>query len=107
LEGASRDFNLLGTKAADCCEMKRIGLPVPSGFVISTDTCKDYFNQNCTLPAGLEQQLVQHINALETKTKKSFFPSAAWEEPLLLSVRKSTPSATDGIFIVFGISSST
>jgi len=38
-EGDGKNKKLLGGKGANLCEMTRIGLPVPPGFVISTEAC--------------------------------------------------------------------
>lgn len=42
-----------GGKGANLAEMTNIGLPVPPGFIISTDTCRAFFDNNQELPDGL------------------------------------------------------
>jgi len=44
-EGDGKNKKLLGGKGANLCEMTRIGLPVPPGFVISTEACLSYLAQ--------------------------------------------------------------
>lgn len=44
-EGSKDMRDLLGGKGANLAEMTKIGLPVPFGFTISTDACKDYLNK--------------------------------------------------------------
>ena len=41
-EGDGKNKKLLGGKGANLCEMTQIGLPVPPGFVISTEACLAY-----------------------------------------------------------------
>ena len=45
-EGDSKNKKLLGGKGANLCGMTQIGLPVPPGFVISTEACLAYLVQN-------------------------------------------------------------
>src|SRR3990170_2794936 len=42
-EGSAEMRDLLGGKGANLCEMARMGLPVPPGFVITTETCRQYY----------------------------------------------------------------
>lgn len=46
LEGSKEMKQLLGGKGANLAEMTNIGLPVPSGFTITTDACSVYYNNN-------------------------------------------------------------
>jgi pyruvate,orthophosphate dikinase len=52
-EGDSKMKNLLGGKGANLAEMCLLGLPVPAGLTITTDTCTEYYENNCQLPATL------------------------------------------------------
>jgi pyruvate,orthophosphate dikinase len=52
-EGKKEDKYLLGGKGANLAEMTKIGLPVPPGFIITTETCLSYFDNNEQLPPGL------------------------------------------------------
>lgn len=49
-EGSKEMKNILGGKGANLAEMTNIGLPVPPGFIISTDACNDYTANNKTFP---------------------------------------------------------
>ena len=42
-EGNKDMRNILGGKGANLCEMAKIGLPVPNGFIVSTDACNNYY----------------------------------------------------------------
>lgn len=52
--------DLLGGKAGNLCEMTRLGLPVPPGFVITTQVCRDYLAGDYMLPDGLADTLRQY-----------------------------------------------
>ena len=43
-EGNARMKELLGGKGANLAEMTNIGLPVPCGMTITTDACREYYN---------------------------------------------------------------
>ena len=55
-EGDASMTDLLGGKGSNLCEMVRLGLPVPPGFVITTEACLDYFSNGRRLPAGLTER---------------------------------------------------
>ena len=46
------NIDLLGGKGANLSEMKRLGLPVPDGFTITTEACITYLKQNEELPTS-------------------------------------------------------
>jgi pyruvate, orthophosphate dikinase len=61
----SRDMkDLLGGKGANLAEMTNLGLPVPPGFVITTEACKTYLDSGDE-PAELRDEVSQHLAALE------------------------------------------
>ena len=80
--GAGRE--LLGGKGAGLAEMTQIGVPVPAGFTITTDACRAYMAAGKRLPAGLEDEIAEHVERLEQRAGKRFGNP---EDPLLLSVR--------------------
>ena len=57
-EGDKSMRDLLGGKGANLAEMTNIGLPVPPGFTITTDTCNQYYAEGKQFPAGL----VPHVH---------------------------------------------
>ncbi|MCB1878257.1 MAG: pyruvate, phosphate dikinase, partial [Chromatiales bacterium] len=84
-EGDGKDKQLLGGKGANLCEMTQIGLNVPPGFVITTQTCLAYLDTaNRELPDGVMDQVRENMTALENKTGKGF---GLADNPLLVSVR--------------------
>lgn len=74
-EGTAEDKNLLGNKGANLCEMFRLGLPVPPGFIITTETCVDYYNkskENANLSNLLINQYTKAVHELEKQSGKTF-----------------------------------
>src|SRR5437588_10518700 len=70
-EGSAKMRDLLGGKGAGAAEMTRAGLPVPPGFTITTRCCNAYYVNN-DFPAGMWEQVLAALAALEEKTGKSF-----------------------------------
>jgi pyruvate,orthophosphate dikinase len=93
--GDGRDRMRLGGKGANLCEMTRIGLHVPPGFVITTEACLDYLDDaRGELPEGLMDEVGRHLRSLEEKTGKVFGGAA---DPLLLSVRSGSAMSMPGM----------
>src|SRR5256886_14403321 len=90
---------LLGGKGIGLAEMTQMGVPVPAGFTITTDACRAYMANGRALPDGLEQEIEQHLGALQERTGKRFGDTS---DPLLVSVRSgaavSMPGMMDSIF---------
>jgi pyruvate,orthophosphate dikinase len=84
---------LLGGKGAGLAEMTRLGLPVPAGFVVTTDACR-FFMAEQRFPDGLEDEIEQHIAGLERKTGKTFGDT---KDPLLVSVRSGAAVSMPGM----------
>ncbi|GID91553.1 pyruvate, phosphate dikinase [Amorphoplanes digitatis] len=83
VEGDKDLKDLLGGKGANLAEMTRMGLPVPPGFTITTEACREYLRTGST-PAGLFAEVELHLRAVQTRTGKSLGDP---DDPLLLSVR--------------------
>ena len=83
-EGDGKNKKLLGGKGAGLCEMTRLKLPVPPGFVITTEVCKKYYEKGKKLPSNLLAQVKKNIAKIEKKTGKKWNSK---ENPLLVSVR--------------------
>jgi pyruvate,orthophosphate dikinase len=92
-DGDGRDKKLLGGKGANLCEMTQIGLNVPPGFVITTEACLDYL-ENDGLPDGLLDQVREQIGSLEEATGKTF---GTGPDPLLVSVRSGSALSMPGM----------
>src|SRR5438045_353100 len=74
---------LLGGKGIGLAEMTQMGVPVPAGFTITTDACRAYMSNGKTVPDGLDDEVDNHLRALEEKTGKRFGDP---DDPLLVSV---------------------
>ena len=83
-EGGKDDRELLGGKGANLCEMTTLGLPVPYGFIITTPTCREFFEAGNQLPSLLEQEYRVALDLVEKKMGARFGDP---ENPLLFSVR--------------------
>lgn len=93
-EGSADDRALLGGKGANLAEMTRMGLPVPPGFVVTTDACRAYLDADGTLPDGLLDEVRTAVAELEVVTGLRFGDPAA---PLLLSVRSGSAFSMPGM----------
>jgi len=85
---------LLGGKGVGLAEMTALGVPVPSGFTITTEACRSFSRNGRQLPDGLDEEIQQHMAALEQKTGKRFGDPAA---PLLVSVRSGAAVSMPGM----------
>lgn len=93
-EGSKDMRDLLGGKGANLAEMTKIGLPVPFGFTISTDACKDYLNKGGMLDDEIVREVYEHLDELEQVMGKKF---GDIENPLLVSVRSGAPVSMPGM----------
>ena len=85
---------LLGGKGANLAEMTTLGLPVPTGFTISTEACHSYYDENKTLSEGLIEEIKKSLEEVETTIGKKL---GSTESPLLLSVRSGAPVSMPGM----------
>ena len=95
-EGSANEKSLLGNKGANLCEMTRLGLPVPPGFVITTEACLEYFDSGKTLPLSLEAEYIEAIFEIENKTGRKFGATGGFSFPLLLSIRSGAAASMPG-----------
>jgi len=94
-EGDGKNKQLLGGKGANLCEMTRIGLNVPPGFVISTEACLTYLGaSDKKLPDGLISEVRDHIKSIEKASAKIFGDPV---NPLLVSVRSGSAMSMPGM----------
>jgi pyruvate,orthophosphate dikinase len=85
---------LLGGKGTGLAEMTQLGVPVPGGFTITTDACRAYMAAGGTVPEGLDEDVEQHLAALEERTGKRFGDE---NDPLLVSVRSGAAISMPGM----------
>jgi len=93
-EGNASMRNLLGGKGANLAEMTNIGLPVPQGLTITTETCMEYIDNGNAMPAGLMEDVKVALANVEKETDKKFGDAS---NPLLLSVRSGSRLSMPGM----------
>ncbi len=93
-EGNSNMRSLLGGKGANLCQMTTLGLPVPMGFIVTTEACTSYYENSETLSSEIIKQVEDKILELEKSTGKKFGDK---ENPLLVSVRSGARSSMPGM----------
>ena len=93
-EGNAELSDLLGGKGANLAEMTNIGLPVPPGFTITTEVCKDYYSGEECLPTGLTDEITTALASVEKKIGKKLGDGA---DPLLVSVRSGAKFSMPGM----------
>ncbi|MFT6557359.1 pyruvate, phosphate dikinase [Sneathiella sp.] len=93
-DGAAEMRNLLGGKGANLAEMSNLGLPVPSGFTISTEVCTAYYENDRNYPDDLSVQVDAAIEQIERSVGGRFGDK---EKPLLVSVRSGARASMPGM----------
>jgi pyruvate,orthophosphate dikinase len=85
--------DLLGGKGANLAEMMSVlNLPVPHGFTISTDACRDYMHGGW--PKSLADEIAKHVASLEKKMGRKLGDA---KDPLLVSVRSGAKFSMPGM----------
>ncbi|MDQ6848634.1 MAG: pyruvate, phosphate dikinase [Actinomycetota bacterium] len=84
---------LLGGKGANLAEMTNLGLPVPPGFTITTEACKEYLKSGRE-PQELAEEVSEHLQDLEKTMGKKLGQS---DDPLLVSVRSGAKFSMPGM----------
>jgi len=93
-EGSGAMKDELGGKGAGLAEMTNAGLPVPPGFTISTQTCREYYRAGNRVPATVEQQMQQALVQLQRAVGQKLGDAA---NPLLVSVRSGAKFSMPGM----------
>ncbi|HNJ79396.1 MAG TPA: PEP/pyruvate-binding domain-containing protein, partial [Marmoricola sp.] len=92
-EGNKDQKDLLGGKGANLAEMTNLGLPVPPGFIITTEACRSYFEQGGP-PEGLVDEVLHHLAGVEQVLGKSLGHP---DDPLLVAVRSGAKFSMPGM----------
>ena len=93
-EGDGSMKNLLGGKGANLAEMCKLGIPVPAGFTITTETCVEYYKNNAQFPAELKKEVDEALVKTEAVMEMKFGDK---ENPLLISCRSGARSSMPGM----------
>ncbi len=67
-EGNTRMRSLLGGKGANLAEMTGLGIPVPPGFIVTTEGSVALVRAPVRYPDGLGEEIEEHLHALENFT---------------------------------------
>ena len=86
--------DLLGGKGAGLSEMTNAGLPVPPGFIITTEACNTYTEHNNEFPVGLWEQIQAALATVQEQSGKRF---GGTDNPLLVSVRSGARVSMPGM----------
>ncbi len=93
-DGSADMRSLLGGKGANLAEMTSLGIPVPPGFTISTETGRLYHENGNQYPDGLDEQIDENLQKLEVAMDAKFGDT---ENPLLVSVRSGAAVSMPGM----------
>ena len=93
-EGNGSMRELLGGKGANLAEMSNLGMPVPSGFTITTEACNAYYQDGEKINDDITSQMWDHVAWLEETTGKKLGDT---KNPLLVSVRSGARASMPGM----------
>lgn len=93
-EGNKEMRELLGGKGANLAEMTNLGLPVPSGFTVTTEACNQYYRDQEQISEEIQTELFEKLRELEALTGKTLGDPS---NPLLVSVRSGARASMPGM----------
>ncbi|PIX21783.1 MAG: pyruvate, phosphate dikinase, partial [Deltaproteobacteria bacterium CG_4_8_14_3_um_filter_45_9] len=93
-EADGTNKKLLGGKGAGLAEMTHMGLPIPPGFIVTTEACLHYYENKKKLPKGFMEEVEVNLKTVEEKTGKKFGSS---QNPLFFSVRSGAAISMPGM----------
>jgi len=93
-EANGTNKKLFGGKGAGLAEMTRMGLSVPSGFIVTTEACLHYYENKKKLPRGVMEEVQNNLKTVEEKTGKKF---GSPQNPLFFSVRSGSAISMPGM----------
>jgi pyruvate,orthophosphate dikinase len=93
-EGDASMRNLLGGKGANLAEMTKLGLPIPQGFIVTTEACNDYYDRGKQVADEVKAQIFDALAELEKEQGKKFGDN---ENPLLVSIRSGARASMPGM----------
>ena len=93
-EGNSNMKELLGGKGANLAEMTNLGMPIPQGFTVTTESCNKYYADGEKISEEIINQIENALKILENKTGKEL---GSIKNPLLISVRSGARASMPGM----------
>src|SRR5438270_7872008 len=92
-DGNGKMKDVLGGKGAGLAEMSNAGLPVPPGFTIQTEACREYMRKG-----GVSQEVDRQMDeALRTLEELQGQKLGKGSNPLLVSVRSGAKFSMPGM----------
>ena len=92
-EGGKDEKDLLGGKGANLAEMTRLGLPVPPGFTVTTEACRQYLADGA-VPPELRVQVTRALRRAGGPVGRQLGDP---QDPLLVSVRSGAKFSMPGM----------
>ncbi len=92
-DGNGKMKDVLGGKGAGLAEMTNAGLPVPPGFTIQTEACREYMRLNA-VSKDVDRQMEESLAQLESLQGQKL---GKGENPLLVSVRSGAKFSMPGM----------
>ncbi|MCL2061788.1 MAG: pyruvate, phosphate dikinase [Firmicutes bacterium] len=93
-EGNETQRELLGGKGANLAGMTNLGMPVPPGFIVSTEACAQYTKDGKAINEDIKKQIFECMERLEKQMNKKFGDPA---DPLLVAVRSGSRASMPGM----------
>ena len=93
-EGNGQMRELLGGKGANLAEMMNLGMPVPYGFIVTTEACNQYYADGETISEEIRKEIFEYLMKLEELSSKQFGDP---KNPLLVSVRSGARASMPGM----------
>ena len=93
-EASGKMRELLGGKGANLAEMTNLGMPVPQGFTVTTESCTRYYEDGETIAQDIHDQIFEYMLKMEEITGKKFGDA---KNPLLVSVRSGSRASMPGM----------
>ncbi|MGI6744348.1 MAG: pyruvate, phosphate dikinase [Eubacteriales bacterium] len=93
-EGDATMRELLGGKGANLAEMTKIGLPIPQGFIITTEACTRFYEDGRQINDAIVAEINENVIKMEEITGKKF---GDHKDPLLVSIRSGSRASMPGM----------
>ncbi len=93
-EGNGGMRELLGGKGANLAEMTNLGMPVPTGFTVTTEACTRYYKDNRAIAPEIQEEILRSLAEMERTSGKKFGDP---KNPLLVSVRSGARVSMPGM----------
>lgn len=93
-EGDASMKNLLGGKGSNLAEMTNLGIPIPKGFIVTTEACNKYYDDGKVIASEIIAEINEKLAVLEKETGKTFNGD---KNPLLVSVRSGARASMPGM----------